>query len=145
MTPPERLPTPTPESNDPGYNEGSETIPAAPQPLPDMTTWTSPVKEKVEKVARRTAAAKPAASKTRDISTLQLDKLEDKPIRQTSAIEPVKSAEPAKSRGPILKVPQKSSQLQWSAPKQKSNDESDSNPSAIESDRPSSGWQGVQH
>jgi outer membrane protein TolC len=144
MTPPERLPTPTPESNDPGYNEGSDAIPAAPQPLPDMTTSASPVKENVEKIQRRTAAAKPAARKTRDISTLQLEKLEDKPIRQTSAIEPVKSSKPAKTREPVLKVPQTTSQLQWSAPKQKSNDESAANPPSVESEGTASGWQGVQ-
>jgi outer membrane protein TolC len=86
----------------------------------------------------RAGSAKPAGRKTFDISSLQLGKLEDNPIEQTSSLQPVNDRESAG------KVPQKSSRLQWTDSKQKSTNESNANPSAAESDRPAPGWQGIQ-
>jgi outer membrane protein TolC len=137
---PEAVPAPTPEPLDPGYNPKE----AKPEPLipsppePDATTAIPAAKAKKATSERSLfSAKKPTGRKTFDIGSLQLNQLEDNPIQQTSAIQPVKAEKSA------AKVPQKSSGLQWSTPKQNSN-ESNANPSTAESDRTASGWKGIQ-
>ena len=147
---PEAVPTPTPEPFDPGYNrKEAQPAPTAPPP-PEPVAANSPRLSGEGQLSKnspllsgegqgvRAGSAKPAGRKTFDISSLQLGKLEDNPIEQTSSLQPVNDRESAG------KVPQKSSRLQWTDSKQKSTNESNANPSAAESDRPASGWQGVQ-
>ncbi len=136
---PEAVPTPAPEPLEPGYNRKEiQPVPAVPPaPEPDASTVLPPAKAGRPAVERSVSrAAKPAGRKTFDVGTLQLSKLEDHPIRQTSAVQPVSGQNSA------AKVPQKSSRLQWSAPKQSSSYESNANPTA-ESNEPASGWKSV--
>jgi outer membrane protein TolC len=128
----EPVPTPAPQPKDPGYNQQdaqpTPELPPEPMPAPETTTAVPPTKAK---------KATPAGRKTFDIGSLQLNKLEDNAIRQTSAIQPVNNQPSAG------KVPQKSSHLQWTDAK-RTNYESDANPSAAESDRSAAGWKGLQ-
>jgi hypothetical protein len=135
-------PVPTPAPLEPGYNH-RETKPATavpPPPVPEDSTTAYPPAKAGKQAAQRSVSgtAKPAGRKTFDVSSLQLNNLEDNPIQQTSAAEPVGGQDSAAA------IPQKSSRLQWTAPKQSSSYDSNANPSTGQSDRPASGWQGVQ-
>jgi hypothetical protein len=170
-SPPEMVPTPAPEANDSDYNRKEAKPIPAPQPEPDTTTAlphgkARNVSQKAamasgEGRASKIKSAKPSARKTFDIGSLQLDELEDRPVRQTSAMKPKSSGRKAAEddgvrsaeyREPSAhsssstggKAAMKSSNLQWIDTQQDDADESDANPPAVESDRAASGWKRVQ-
>jgi hypothetical protein len=153
---PEAVPTPAPESADPGYNQRElQPTPSNPPSPPQPEAENAPRLLNERQAARSVSTVQPtqggsnsesrqksnstktAGRKTFDVSS-KLGKLEENPIRQTSADEPASNNESAG------KSPQKSSRLQWTESKKIATHESNANPSAAESDRPATGWQGVQ-
>jgi hypothetical protein len=150
------VPTPAPESADPGYNQRElQPTPSNPPSPPQPEAENAPRLLNERQAARsvtpgkqaqggsnaenrqKSNSTKTAGRKTFDVSS-KLGKLEENPIRQTSADEPASNNEAAG------KSPQKSSRLQWTESKKIATHESNANPSAAESDRPAAGWQGVQ-